>query len=216
MLTQCIIFTFYIYTFTIYSIALEVLFGFTDGYSILADNYIMYQEGTDSNRYTYIPYDPEYSLGNTLVKLDDILTGDYRAFPGLSVQPLTSKFLLVPEFKKRFEILLEYLAVNLFNLDVLGRFIDSTVAMIQEDIRWDLSLERLSHSNFIPSGDSWPWPIDKKTVEDMTYHTFQATIPFDAAVNGPTGSISSCGVKEFIANKTRAINDFFEIYHYGS
>ena len=193
---------------------MEVLLGSANGYSIMADNYIMYQEGIDSNRYTYIPYDPEYSLGNTLVKLDDILTGDYHAFPGLSVRPLTSKFLRVPGFKRRFEFLLKYLAINLVNLDVLEHFIDSTVSMIQEDVRWDFSLERLSHSNYIPSGDGWPSPVDKKTVEGMIYHTFQTTIPFDAAVNGPTESISSCGVKEFIANKSRAINEFFETYHY--
>ena len=70
------------------------------------------------------------------------------------------------------------------------------------DVKWDLSLEHLSHSNFIPSSDGWPLSVDTKTIEDMIYHTFQATIPFDAAVNGPTQSISSCGVKEFIANKS--------------
>ncbi|KAI9489624.1 coth protein-domain-containing protein [Zychaea mexicana] len=186
------------------SMALEVLLGYSDGYSTSAENYFVYQEAADSKRFIYMPWDLDLTFGDTRVKLSDLLTGDYRDFPGMVVRPLTSQFLRVDEFRERFDTLLKVLTEKLVNLHVMGPFIDDTVAMVREDVEWDNSLARLSRfnssSNHKPSpNDIVPWPLDRETMYDRLFVRDKLNITFDKAVTGPTGSISLCGVKEILS-----------------
>ncbi|KAI9499496.1 coth protein-domain-containing protein [Zychaea mexicana] len=186
------------------SMALEVLLGYSDGYIAM-----------------------QISISHLEVRLSNYpicLSGDYRDFPAIGIRPLTSQFLRVPEFKEPFEILLKNLARTLVSLDVMEPFIDDTVAMVREDVEWDHTLAPLSLFNFSSLADGqltddinigindWPWPVDNETVYDMFYVRHMLDITFGKAVTGPIGTISLCGVKEFVAKQSRATTKFFETH----
>lgn len=191
--------------------AMEVLIGFSDGYMSTADNYYLYQEHPGSERFIYMPSDLDLTFGSTLIKLSDMLSGDYRTYPGLMMRPLTTKFLQVPAFKERFEYLIRTVSRQLVNLDVMGRTMDETVAMITQDVEWDMSLPKLGRFDYSQlfndtSSDEFsvPPPVDNATVQDLFARSMNP-VSFMQAVNGPTGHISLAGVKEFIAKGSRAI-----------
>lgn len=190
---------------------MEVLIGFSDGYMSTADNYYLYQEHPGSERFIYMPSDLDLTFGSTLIKLSDMLSGDYRTYPGLMMRPLTTKFLQVPAFKERFEYLIRTVSRQLVNLDVMGRTMDETVAMITQDVEWDMSLPKLGRFDYSQlfndtSSDEFsvPPPVDNATVQDLFARSMNP-VSFMQAVNGPTGHISLAGVKEFIAKGSRAI-----------
>ncbi|KAI8146999.1 coth protein-domain-containing protein [Fennellomyces sp. T-0311] len=198
------------------SLALEVNMGFSDGYLAAAENYYLYQDGLNSNRFIFIPSDVDWSLGSTMAKLADMLTGNYSTFPGLHLRPLVNQLLRIPVFKQEFEELLQLFARELVNPDVVNPFIDSLVAQISSDVEWDHTLPRLSkfdlNSNLngpnpIIDDRIYKYPFDKDTMKDVESH---GPIPFMTAINGNTGSISCTGVKEFIANSSRAILAFYD------
>ncbi|KAI9275566.1 hypothetical protein BDA99DRAFT_555352 [Phascolomyces articulosus] len=98
------------------------------------------------------------------------------------------------EDSERFETSLKYLTGHFINLDVMTPIIDDTIAMIREDVDCDMS-----YSN-----------VCKETPIDSLYLVPQFNITFDIAVNGPTGSISLSGVKEFVANQSQVTAEFFK------
>ncbi|KAI8146996.1 coth protein-domain-containing protein [Fennellomyces sp. T-0311] len=198
------------------SMALEVALGFSDGYNTLADNYYVYQNGLNEDQFVYIPSDVDISLGSTLVKLSDVLSGNYRTFPGLLDRPLTTQFLRVPEYKQRFEQILQDLAAKLVNPEILDQTIDDLTAMIKEDVDWDKNIPRLGETEIdilanqtslvFEDGNRFINFIDKETIKEAME---RKPIPFEVAVNGPTGYISMTGVKEFINDSSRAILSFY-------
>ena len=128
----------------IYSLALEVLLGFSDGYFTLANNFYVYQNGLDSEQFVFIPADVDTTLGLTIVKMADMLTGNYSTFPGFNKRSLMPQLLQVDDLKARFEHLLQELSVHVVNPSVLDPVIDATVSMIRRDVEWDATLPRLS------------------------------------------------------------------------
>ena len=196
--------------------ALEVILGFSDGYNTVSDNFYVYQNGLNAEQFVYIPSDVDISLGSTFVKLSDMTSGDYRTFPGLLEQPLTKQFLRVPQYKERFEQILVELVSALVNPKILNQTIDDLAAMITEDVIWDKSLPRLGKteidilgnltSNISGNTSSFMKFVDAETAKDAAK---RKPIPFEVAVNGPTGYISLTGVKEFVADSSSAILSFF-------
>ncbi|KAI7883910.1 coth-domain-containing protein [Lichtheimia hyalospora FSU 10163] len=207
------------------SMALEVLVGYSDGYLTLADNYYVYQMGVNSSRFLFIPSDLDLTFGSTLVKMSDMLSGDYNRFPGLHDRPLTSQFLRVPEFKDRFEELLKNLSADLVTPKVLDPVIDDTVNMIRPDVEWDLTLPRLSKFNISNSQEamqslmdmgtesanqfSMPSTIDNATVQEL-FTGATANVTFDQAISGHLGFLSLASIKEFIANQSTATQKYYQ------
>lgn len=203
--------------------ALEVLVGYSDGYLTLADNYYVYQMGVNSTRFLYIPSDLDMTFGSTLVKMSDMVSGDYNRFPGLHDRPLTSQFLRVPEFKDRFEKLLNSLSAHLVTPKVLDPVIDDTVNMIRPDVEWDLTLPRLSQFNFSDSQEamgslmdvstdmsqfSMPSTVDNATMQEL-FTGATANVTFDEAISGHLGLLSLASIKEFIANQSSATQEYY-------
>ncbi|KAI7857687.1 coth protein-domain-containing protein [Circinella umbellata] len=202
------------------SLALEVLLGFSDGYFALANNFYVYQNGLDSEQFVFIPADVDTTLGLAIVKMADMLTGNYSTFPGFNKRPLMPQLLQVDDLKDRFEHLLQELSVHVVNPSVLDPVIDGIVSMIRRDVEWDMTLPRLSKfdwsSEMNDSGDPFGigfaediYPLDRETIADALSHT--APVPFDLAVNGPVGYLSLAGVKEFIAKSNTAIKSFYNL-----
>ncbi|KAI9498757.1 coth protein-domain-containing protein, partial [Zychaea mexicana] len=127
------------------SMALEVILGFSDGYLTLADNWYLYQNGRNSKQFVYISSDVDITAGSTMVKMSDMISGNYSTFPGLLRRPLTTQFLRVRQYKQRFEQILQDLANQLVNPRVLNPVIDSMADMIRQDVQWDQNLPRLGH-----------------------------------------------------------------------
>lgn len=201
------------------SMALEVVLGLGDAYVTLADNYYLYQEGgPQSERFIYLGSDFDLSFGSTqLVNLRDLETGDYKRFPGATDRPLLKQALRVPEFQSQFEQIIKDLVKKLVNLSVMNQTIEDTVAMIQEDVAWDMTLPRMGRLSFkymdeallgSTLGFMRGYPIDHHTIRDYKKRA-KADIPFMTAVNGPTGYDSLAGVREFISIKAKAVAAFY-------
>ncbi|KAI7857684.1 coth protein-domain-containing protein [Circinella umbellata] len=198
------------------SMALEIILGFSDGYSTFADNYYLYQNGLNAEQFVYIPADVDISMGSTMSDMSQMLTGDYHTFPGFLRRPLVKQFLRVPEYKQRFEEILQELATYLVNPAILDPIIDAVADMIRQDVEWDENLPRLGKTEIdilanqtisLFDDEKLAGIVDMDTIKDA----FQRPqpLPFDVAVNGPTGHISMAGVKEYITNSSRAILEFY-------
>ncbi|CDH56754.1 hypothetical protein RO3G_00454 [Lichtheimia corymbifera JMRC:FSU:9682] len=202
------------------AMALEMLMGFADGYLAVADNFFVYQTAPDSTKFVFILWDIDLILGSTaLVKLSQMETGDWREFASTLTKRPLMQFLNVPEYAKRFDDLIRELNDKLLSLDVLGQYIDDTVAMIQQDVAWDLSCPRVSHVPLLRSHDFavvahllgliGQTDVDILTVNDFGRRQRQNDVGLMQAVNGPTGYSSLDGVKEFIKVKHQNVKNHY-------
>ncbi|KAI8137004.1 coth protein-domain-containing protein [Fennellomyces sp. T-0311] len=209
------------------SLAVEVMAGFTDGYITMANNYLLYQTGPFSTQFIFIPSDLDSTFGQSVVKFSDMLSGDYKTYPGYRDREFMQKVLYVPQFKSRFERLLKDMATKLFTSDLMGRTADDVVAMISEDVAWDLSLPRvhpgpflLCHSLKLRSGEgddefdaklSGNFPTDFNMILDWCDRLENQNVSFANAVEGDTGYISLLGVKEYIRKSSEAVQGFYNL-----
>ncbi|KAI9300276.1 coth protein-domain-containing protein [Cunninghamella echinulata] len=193
------------------SLAIEVVAGFSDGYIGNANNYHLYDH-LQEKRFIFIKSDFDNTFGNTLVDLSQQWTGDYLDCPGFTMRPLTTKMLLVPAFKQRFEEVLQLLVQQLINPKAMNPRIDSLINMIRQDVQWDQTLPRVSNATWDDADgtefetDDPPAPLDGETIKDFKT---RPAIPLDKAVNGPTGHPSLAGVKEWIRVIHKNINAYF-------
>lgn len=211
------------------SMALEVILGYADGYSTLADNYYLYQN-LDTGKFFYISSDMDLTLGSTMFKLDDMWSGDYTTFPGLSTRPLMTKILQVPEFKQQYEELLVNITQRLVNSVTMNDRINDVINMIKEDVVWDKTLPRVGNNIMATLGSAMGdsndnSSMDNSAISDVIGNQFPANMDFGMlvdfakrmntslslqdAVNGPTGYKSLSGVKEWINNQSEAILKFY-------
>lgn len=188
--------------------ALEVLLGYSDGYLTMADNYYLYQN-PDAGNFFYISSDMDLTIGSTFFKLDHMWSGNYSNFPQLYSRPVMKQILQVPKFKERYNQLLQNITSELINPNVTAPFIDNIVDMIKEDVAWDQSLPRVGVNLFAGSFEDiqnssaaidaigqMPTDLDTETLMDFAKR-MNETVPFNTAVNGPTGHASLSGVKEW-------------------
>lgn len=218
-----------------FSLALEVLLGFSDGYLVMADNYHIYQEHPDSDLFVWLPNDVDMSLGSTVAKLSHMWSGNYNKYPGFDSRPLSKQIVRIPELKQRFEFYVKDMAERLLNPNVSFPYIDDTVAMITEDVEWDHTLPRMNkfdtsslspserlkltfqdsyeptdeHYNLLQVLFALPSTMDLFTMLDF-YLGHPSSISFYKAINGHTHHLSMAGVKEFITNQAHATMEYFK------
>lgn len=200
--------------------AIEFLLGFNDGYFVLADNYAIFQHHADSKRFIWIPNDLDTILGVILTNMSTTLTGDVATYPGASHWPLTKRILQSAPLKARLEYYIKDMTQRLIKPETLFPYIDDTVAMITEDVAWDLTLPGASKFDYSQLGNLTdlfdtmfkafpPW-INKDSFL-QTDREGKGPVPFETAVEGPTGFKALSGVKEFISNKTRAVREHYQL-----
>ncbi|RCH83871.1 hypothetical protein CU098_005398 [Rhizopus stolonifer] len=198
------------------SLALEVLAGYSDGYLTMADNYYLYQN-PKNDQFIYISSDMDITLGATMFTMSDIWSGNYSTFPGWGKRPLVKQIMLVPEFKQTFTHLLQNITAQLVNPDVTQPRLNDLVNMIREDVEWDQTLARVGKGVAMDSdssvvgdavGTNMPDGLDMNAVMDLASR-LQTGVPFDIAVNGPTGHSSLSGLKEWISNIHQNTTQFF-------
>lgn len=120
-------------------------------------------------------------------------SGNYSEFPNFSTRPLTSRLLLVPEFKQEFENLIVNITKALVNPDILTTRINQLYEMLEEDVTWDKSLTRVAASSSSSAGMG-----SSSSVDDTTFY---------AGVYGPTNSSTS--LTEWLALRSSNILTFF-------
>lgn len=188
-----------------YSMAVEVLFGFTDGFLFFANNYYLYLD-PETNRFVFIPSDVNQSLGSSSYPVDKLLGGNYTDFPRMQDRTIVRKLLSVPEFRQKFHDIVQTMVDDLFNTETLYPVIDAIMAMIEEDVQWDEALPRVSSLSSMGYGSS-PYR-DAETVTDFN-HRMVAHFSLKEAVEGPIKNHASLvSVKEWIEKKSANTRQF--------
>ncbi|KAI8393492.1 coth protein-domain-containing protein [Radiomyces spectabilis] len=203
----------------IINMALEFLNGFWDGYLQNKNNYYLYQDPQQS-RFIWMDWDLDFSMGSGPVNMGMIREGDYKKFAGVDSKPLMVAVLNIPHYRQLFEQRLRTILNELY--DKSDPVIDSLAEFLREDIAWDQSLPRVRPGlSFLPGGKdilanlfhgnasdgeaaSLPLAFDLLTAIDFIARV-NKKIPFDNAINGPTGFRSLYGVKEWIRVKSAAV-----------
>ncbi|KAI8146998.1 coth protein-domain-containing protein [Fennellomyces sp. T-0311] len=200
------------------SLVLEIVLGNMDGYNATANNFFLYQDGLNSERFIYIPYDFDLTFGAAYIKLADKLP-ENSTYPDIHMRPLITQLLRVPQFKHTFDTLLSEFTSKLVNPSVIYKIIDDTVAMIRQDVEWDQGLPRVGFANLTDFAEHIQQVAGTYTEDrynliggldpDATREALsRKPISFEVAVNGSTGYRFLPGLKEFIANNSRTV-----IYH---
>ncbi|ORY93011.1 coth protein-domain-containing protein [Syncephalastrum racemosum] len=187
------------------SMAVEVLFGFTDGFLFFANNYYLYLD-PESNRFVFIPSDVNQSLGSSSYPVDKLLSGNYTDFPRMQDRKIVRKLLTVPEFRQKFHTIVQTMVDDLFNTETLYPVIDAIMTMIEEDVAWDEGLPRVSSLSNMGYGNS-PHR-DAETVTDFN-HRMVEHFSLKQAVDGPIQDHASLvSVKEWIEKKSANTREF--------
>ncbi|KAI8989560.1 coth protein-domain-containing protein [Pilobolus umbonatus] len=211
------------------SMALEVLMGYADGYLTMADNYYLY-DNPKTKTFIYIPSDLDLIMGSSFLPPDAVLTGNYTQFPGVKLRPLMVKILQVPEFKKQFEGLLQNVTKELLNPIKMNDFINNVTQMIEEDVKWDQSLPRVSEATIQNVettmsqteqsqelmdtlsevlGKAFMDAIQSDSGKEFFSRLTKNTISFDDAVNGQLDNPSLLSIKQWFHEKTENILNYF-------
>lgn len=188
----------------------EFYLGFSDGFWVNLNNYFLYQE-PETGRMIYIPSDTNRALGNSQYEMEKMLTGNMTEFATMADKsPVSYRLFGIPEFEKRFQQVSRDVVSKIFNMKAMGPVIDDTVAMIQEDVAWDQTLDFPGELN-MPHERKEGEPINVRNT-DTAYDCWVVArdgIPFKKAVYGPvTGHLSTIGVEEWIKKKVEAVKAF--------
>jgi hypothetical protein len=197
------------------SIVCEIIGGFGDGYLANNNNYFLY-DNLAEKRFTFLTADFDTTLGNGVLKVDDMWSGNYTQYPGFSIRPLVQKLIKVPAFKSRFEHLLLKATQQLINPASTNPRIDGLVKLIRQDVEWDVSLPRMNKGNItlhdhlrkIATHENNAYSLaDPETVMGVLH---RKKLPWDTIVDGPTHQLSLTGVREWFEHQSKAIQDYFE------
>ncbi|KAI8881319.1 hypothetical protein K501DRAFT_300771 [Backusella circina FSU 941] len=128
------------------SMALKDLFGFSDAYMTLADNYYLYNNPEQPGKMIYMSFDLDTIIGSTLFDLDFTLSGDYTKHPEFSFQSLTKHLFANPDVLQQYKGTILKLAKELIQPSIMMPRIDNVVDMIRSDVEWDQSLSRVRNN----------------------------------------------------------------------
>jgi hypothetical protein len=193
----------------------EIIGGFEDGYLANANNYFL-SDNLAEKRFTFLVADFDLTLGNGVVKVDDMWSGNYTQYPGFAIRPLVQKLIKVPAFKSHFEHLLLKAAQQLIGPASTNPVIDGLVNMLRQDVEWDASLPRMNKgktsfedyvTDFMNHKDKVYPLADTETAYGVVH---RKKLPWDTFVDGPTHHLSVVGVREWFEHQSTAIQDYFE------
>lgn len=118
-------------------LAVEILTGHWDNYSINQNNYYLY-ENPDDGKFYYIPYDMDNTLGIDWINGDWAEHDIYKWYEGSSTRPLTFRILNVPAYREEFTRIMARILEDHFSEDRLFPRIDELKAMIRPSAEQDL------------------------------------------------------------------------------
>ncbi|KAI8090410.1 coth protein-domain-containing protein [Thamnidium elegans] len=193
--------------------AMEDILGLSDGYMPSANNFYLYRDPNQNNRFTYIPADMDSTIGNGIYRLDLMLSGNYSEHPGIFSRPLTRKIFAYPNYLNKYKEYILKFTQTLVNPSIMFPYIDSVVDMIRPDVEWDQSLPKTGESVSQPFGK-----VNASAIRDiirvygepgMVPSFDEKTESFDIAINGPYRKETSVNLKDFIREKSANILAFY-------
>ncbi|KAI9480423.1 MAG: coth protein-domain-containing protein [Benjaminiella poitrasii] len=194
------------------AMAIEDLLGLSDAYMTMADNYYLYQDPNQNNKFTYIPADIDTSLGICMFNISLMTSGNFIEHPGLPYRPLTKKLLSYKSYIERYEGMLNMFSKELVNPSVIFPFIDDVIRMIRPEVEWDQSLPRVGNRT-LPND---PLFQDPAVFLDNMLPGFLATDQliifnetFDEAIEGFSTDNNTLSVKPFIQQKYDRITQLY-------
>lgn len=167
-------------------LALEWITGNWDAVQYSGNNFALYRD-PETDQYIMIPMDFDYTFGNGLEEdQKQLLTGEWTDFTANRKihSYLWEAMKLEPVLVKQYQAIVREMDERLTNPDVLFPRIDALAYMIQRDVVWDRTLERMT------AGTTRPW-----TGEDF----------LDAFDSGTGEQDELFGLKEWIELKHEAL-----------
>ncbi|MFY0605835.1 MAG: CotH kinase family protein [Cyclobacteriaceae bacterium] len=119
------------------ALAVEMLIAHWDNYGVNQNNFYLYENPTD-NKFYYIPYDLDNTLGVDFFGVDWADRDMYTWFNENEHRPLTERILEVPAFREEFTRIVDQLLKTQFSPEVLNPRIDEIKSMIQDAAEQDL------------------------------------------------------------------------------
>ncbi|KAI7879577.1 hypothetical protein K492DRAFT_148216 [Lichtheimia hyalospora FSU 10163] len=193
------------------SYALEIVAGFADAYMSMADNYYIYKH---KDGYVHIMSDVDMTFGQTTLRLDDMLNGDYRQYPGINIRPLSKYILDNADLSNQLQQKVNEMASRLVHPEIMRPVIDDVYTLIEQDVVWDKQLPRMgknhiSHNTTSYESDNLPFwvhpPIEPKVLNDFNMRMAKDDVGFHDAVYGKPPYTSLTGVMEYITRSSEAI-----------
>ncbi|KAI9281987.1 coth protein-domain-containing protein [Sporodiniella umbellata] len=196
------------------NMAIEFFLGFSDGYTQNTNNFYLYFDPYYS-RYVFIPWDFDYTFGSGPFDMDHLTTGNYAKYGRMIDLPLTAALFSVPQYKQRFEEILDLMATHIMAPEVAFPVIDSVAEFIREDVEWDTYLPR------VRTGPSWvsgglqsfiEGKIDEDSIFPYCTSIFSAIeflirvnnhISLDSAIDDRLNRASLLGLKEYFERKLK-------------
>ncbi|GAA5808628.1 hypothetical protein MFLAVUS_002020 [Mucor flavus] len=194
------------------AMAIEDVLGLSDGYMTVANNYYLYRDPNQNNRFTYIAADMDSTVGSGLYHLDLMLSGNYSEHPGIFFRPLTRKIFSYPNYLNKYKEYILKFTQTLVNPSIMFPYIDSVVDMIRPEVEWDQSLPRAGERVTEPYGGNDTTVIANilsLSPPGLISFRENKTESFDVAINGPYRTNASVNLKDFIREKSTNVLTFY-------
>ncbi|KAG2237296.1 hypothetical protein INT48_009029 [Thamnidium elegans] len=195
------------------AMAIEDILGLTDGYMSSANNFYLYQDPNQNNRFTYIPADMDMTVGMGFFLLDLMLSGNYSEHPGIFSRPLTRKIFAYPNYLNKYKEYILKFTQTLVNPSIMFPYIDSVVDMIRPEVEWDQSLQQAGKVTKDPYGEESTEAlinlVQSYNPPGMILSSQSRSESFDAAINGPFREITRVNLKDFIREKSENVLAFY-------
>ncbi|KAI9274035.1 coth protein-domain-containing protein [Helicostylum pulchrum] len=195
------------------AMAIENVLGLSDGYMPSANNFYLYRDPNQNNRFTYIAADMDSTIGNGIYLLDLMLSGNYSEHPGFSFRPLTRKIFSYPNYLNKYKEYILKFTQTLVNPSIMFPYIDSVVDMIRPEVEWDQSLPRVGKTVKDPYGSKNTEVllnlVQSHSPPGLVISFQNRTESFDVAINGPFRDDTRVNLKDFIIEKSSNVLAFY-------
>ncbi|MCC6724378.1 MAG: CotH kinase family protein [Saprospiraceae bacterium] len=118
------------------TLAFDVLDGNWDGYAYNKNNFYLYHNPV-TDKFEYIPYDLDNTLGIDWLGVDWITQNVYSWAPTNQARPLVQRLMAVPAYKKRFTQYMRSFLQTVFTTESLFPYLDSLKALIRPALQAD-------------------------------------------------------------------------------
>lgn len=184
--------------------------GHVDGYLGAAHNYFLYQDPA-TEQFVWMSADLDQTMGNTMVPLANNTSLDrFGLLEHENNRPLIRQIMLIPEFKARYEQILQIIHGSLYANSALLRRSLFLADMIREDVAWDATLTRLRSSKNVAQNHREQ--LQQKILQLPLGPDFLSrigAIDFDTALQGPiTDHPSIMPLQDWLAQTSQALSQF--------
>ncbi|KAI9487395.1 MAG: coth protein-domain-containing protein [Benjaminiella poitrasii] len=190
------------------NLAFEIIISDFDAYLSVSNNFMLYEDLVN-DRFVMSSQDLDLIMGINAYSSDSIFRGNWTDYPGVTTKPLSSRLILVPEFKKEMDSLILNYTKELVNPDVMFPRIDDLYDMLKDEVAWDMSLPRVKNGFDMLSMNEETLKALDPNVSNETIQAITSGKLFELAVNGPLNMTTVTSLKEWLTLRSSNILTFF-------